>query len=53
VKIVALDLAGRPAAFLEDSSPGCYSPISAVREHAKTLYLGSFQREGIGVLPAP
>ena len=52
-QIVALDLQGKPIAFLDHDAPDSYSPISSVREHDGFLYLGSFQRDAIGRVRAP
>ena len=52
-QVVALDLTGKPVAFLEHESPDSYSPISSVREHEGWLYLGSFKRDAVGRVRAP
>ncbi len=52
-QLVAIGLDGKIIDSLDDASPGSYSPLSSVREYKGSLYLGSFQREGIGRIGAP
>jgi sugar lactone lactonase YvrE len=52
-QIVALDLDGRPVAYLDHDAAGAYAPISSVREHGGWLYLGSYERDAIGRIAAP
>ena len=52
-QIVALDLEGKVLDYLAGQGPEVFAPVTSVREWQGYLYLGSFQREGIGKIGAP
>ena len=51
--MLALDHDGQILLTLQDPTGSRYPFITSVIEHDATLYLGSAETHGIGVLPAP
>lgn len=52
-QIVAVDLQGRPVAYLDHDDASAFAPITSIREHGDWLYLGSYERDAIGRVRAP
>ncbi len=50
---LAVDEHGQVVANLQDTSPDSFAPVTSVREHAGTLWLGSLEREALGRIKAP
>jgi sugar lactone lactonase YvrE len=50
---VAIGEDGAVVATLQDPAPDSYAPITSVREHAGTLWLGSGFYDGLGRIAAP
>lgn len=51
--VLAVDESGRVVEWLEDASPGAFAPVTSVREHAGTLWLGSLEEQALGRIAAP
>jgi sugar lactone lactonase YvrE len=51
--VLGVDEQGNVVENLQDASPGCFAPVTSVREHAGALYLGSLELDAVGRIPAP
>lgn len=51
--VVAVDERGRIVETLQDTSANAFAPVTSVREHGGTLWLGSLERDELGRIPAP
>jgi molecular chaperone DnaK len=51
--VLAVSPQGAVLHVLHDGSPTSFAPVTSVVEHDGNLYLGSWRRDGVAVVPAP